>query len=150
MLNKMRTAAVAAVFLGVVAGGVGMVARSAPPTPDAPAPDDRATGTDPAAKGAGVSPSHRATMANGATIEVVGVSSHPSGPTTWWRPDGTPLDQAPCDPSGTRISSDQDVVFRAVVARETGLPPDADHGWWVAHSSGSHEPRGGTASRCRA
>ena len=30
-------------------------------------------------------------LPNGATVEVVGISSHPSGPDTWWRPDGTPL-----------------------------------------------------------
>ena len=39
------------------------------------------------------------TMAGGATVEVVAVSSFPSGPKTWWRPDGTPLDEAPADPS---------------------------------------------------
>ena len=28
-----------------------------------------------------------ATLSNGATIEVIGVSSYPTGPDTWWRPD---------------------------------------------------------------
>ena len=30
-------------------------------------------------------------LPSGAIIEVIGVSSFPSGPDTWWRPDGTPL-----------------------------------------------------------
>ena len=37
-------------------------------------------------------------LPSGAIIEVIGISSFPSGPDTWWRPDGTPLHQAPCDP----------------------------------------------------
>ncbi len=36
-------------------------------------------------------------LPSGAIIEVIGVSSFPSGPDTWWRPDGTPLHPAPCD-----------------------------------------------------
>ena len=31
-------------------------------------------------------------------IEVVGISPHPSGPDTWWRPDGTPLHPATVRP----------------------------------------------------
>ena len=80
------------------------------------------------------------TLSNGATIEVVGVSIHNSVrlalPNHWWGPDGSPLAEPPCDPSGTRISSDQDVVFRAIAVRISGLPPDADYQWSISPSSG--------------
>ena len=80
------------------------------------------------------------TLANGATIEVVGVSIHNSVrlplPNHWWGPDGSPLAEPPCDPSGTRVSSDQDVVFRAIAVRISGLPPDADYQWSISPSSG--------------
>jgi len=36
-----------------------------------------------------------ARMANGATVEVIGLARNPSGPGTWWAPDGTPLPRAP-------------------------------------------------------
>ena len=36
-------------------------------------------------------------LPSGETLEVVGISSFPTGPDSWWRPDGTPLHQAPCD-----------------------------------------------------
>jgi RNA polymerase sigma factor (sigma-70 family) len=75
-------------------------------------------------------------LPNGATIEVVGVSSHPSGPDTWWRPDGTMMQQPPCDRSGTRISSDGNVVFRAVVARVTNVPAGAEEDWWINEAHG--------------
>ncbi|MDR3620600.1 MAG: sigma-70 family RNA polymerase sigma factor [Paludisphaera borealis] len=68
---------------------------------------------------------------NGATIEVVGVSPHPSGPRTWWRPDGTPLKQAPCDPSDTKLTTDEPAIARAILVRISGVPADADHNWWL-------------------
>src|SRR5205823_3833381 len=34
-------------------------------------------------------------LPQGMTIEILGVSTHPSGPATWWSPDGTSLAQAP-------------------------------------------------------
>ncbi len=75
-------------------------------------------------------------LPSGATIEVVGVSPHPSGPLTWWKPDGSPLAEAPCDRSNTRIFSDQNVAFRAVVARVTNLPDGAEHQWWINEANG--------------
>ncbi len=40
---------------------------------------------------------YRATFKDGATVEVVGVSTVPTGPNTWWKPDGSPLAEAPVD-----------------------------------------------------
>ncbi|MHC4497509.1 MAG: HEAT repeat domain-containing protein [Planctomycetota bacterium] len=39
----------------------------------------------------------KATLANGVTVELVGVCEHPSEGRQWWRPDGSPLKEAPYD-----------------------------------------------------
>ena len=75
-------------------------------------------------------------LPNGATVEVVGISSHPSGPDTWWRPDGTPLREPPCDPSNTKIRSDDNAVIRAIAVRVINIPFGADHGWWINEANG--------------
>jgi len=95
MLKKLKSAATAATLLGVAACGVLVRAHSAPapataqpaapPPPIAPAPPRLAKSADP----------YRMTTPGGGTIEIVGVSRWPSGPGTWWRPDGTPLAEAP-------------------------------------------------------
>jgi hypothetical protein len=78
------------------------------------------------------------TLSSGATVEVLGVSTHPSGPGTWWRPDGSHLPQAPCDPFRAQIGAGGDVVTRAIVVRVTHLPPGAEEKWSV------HEANGGS------
>ena len=37
------------------------------------------------------------TFKDGATVEVVAISTVPTGPNTWWKPDGSPLAEAPVD-----------------------------------------------------
>jgi beta-lactamase regulating signal transducer with metallopeptidase domain len=64
----------------------------------------------------------------GMTIEVVGISTHPSGPATWWGPDGTPLETAPCDPVA-QMSDGADKQVREIVTRITGLPAGAALTW---------------------
>lgn len=76
------------------------------------------------------------TLSSGTTIEVLGVSPHPSGQNTWWRPDGTPLAAAPCDPFRANIGAAGDVVMRAVVVRVTHLPPGAELRWQVKEANG--------------
>ena len=90
---------------------------------------------------AAVDPRWVKSFPNGATIEVVGVSPHPSGSDTWWGPDGKPLEQAPCDRSSTIQTSDKAVISRAVVVRITGLPPGADHDWWIDEAQGGSQDR---------
>ncbi len=75
-------------------------------------------------------------LPNGAIIEVVGISTFPSGPDTWWRPDGTPLHQAPCDPSEPRISG-ENAVRMLVVVRLARIPDGADHTWSITESQGA-------------
>ena len=37
----------------------------------------------------------KAILPDGTTVELVGLSEHPSAGRNWWRPDGSPLDEAP-------------------------------------------------------
>jgi len=82
MLKKLKSAATAAALIVVAACGLGTLARPEPPPPSFPTP--------PAGR-------YRATTPRGGTFEVVGVSTYPSGPKTWWRPDGSALAEAPYD-----------------------------------------------------
>ncbi len=84
----------------------------------------------------GPDPRWMRTLTSGATIEVLGVSPHPSGPNTWWRPDGTPLPEAPCDPFQANIGAGGDVVLRAVAVRVLHSPPGADLKWHVTEGNG--------------
>jgi len=77
-------------------------------------------------------------LPNGAIIEVIGVSSFPSGPDTWWRPDGTPLHPAPCDQIEPGISGDTG-VRKLVVVRLARIPDGADHEWSITEAKGGAE-----------
>jgi beta-lactamase regulating signal transducer with metallopeptidase domain len=82
----------------------------------------------------------------GMTIEVIGVSTRPSGPATWWGPDGTPLPQAPCDPAAEaadELKATPGQQIREVVARITGLPEGATLVWHPTQceSRGTAAPR---------
>ena len=76
-------------------------------------------------------------LPSGALIEVIGVSTFPSGPDTWWRPDGTPLHPAPCDPIEPRISGDDNVVRKLVLVRLARIPDGADHQWSITKARGA-------------
>jgi len=43
------------------------------------------------------------TLADGVTVELLGISTNPSKRDSWWRPGGTALGEPPCDPPGTRL-----------------------------------------------
>lgn len=62
------------------------------------------------------------------SIEIVGISSYPSGNGTWWGPDGKPLATPPCDRPVERVEApDHDV--REIVARIHGIPKGATLNW---------------------
>jgi RNA polymerase sigma factor (sigma-70 family) len=82
-------------------------------------------------------------LPSGATIEVVGVSTFPSGPNTWWRPDGTPLFPPPCDSFEAFISG-ENMVRKSVVVRLSQIPDRADCLWSIPESGGGAQ---GQASR---
>ena len=75
-------------------------------------------------------------LPSGAIIEVIGVSSFPSGPDTWWQPDGMPLHPAPCDPIEPNIAGD-DSVRMAILVRLARIPDGADHEWSITEARGS-------------
>ena len=103
--------------------------RAARPSQTAPQPAEK-----PSEKPAGDRRWVRS-LSNGAIIEVVGVSTFPSGPDTWWRPDGTSLPKAPCDPNQPRISGDTG-VRKLVVVRLARIPDEADYQWSIIEASG--------------
>jgi RNA polymerase sigma factor (sigma-70 family) len=111
---KSAAAVAIAIVLGAVACGLGVASRSATTAAPPEAPDSR----------------YRVTLAGGTTIEMVAVSSVPSGPKTWWKPDGTPLDEAPgvVDPAHERIDT-PDRILRVVLIRVGGEPEDGTLKW---------------------
>ena len=125
-------AAGAVVALGLTAAGM----TQQPPKAPAPPPRTAARRSETANKAPDVDPRWVKSLPNGATIEVVAVSPHPSGPNTWWRPDGAPLEHAPCDASRTKHSSDEPVIVRAIAVRISNLPTGADSHWWIAGANG--------------
>jgi RNA polymerase sigma factor (sigma-70 family) len=78
-------------------------------------------------------------LPNGATIQVVGISLYPSGPDTWWRPDGTPLPEPPCERSATTATSDGDAILRSVVVRLINIPAKTDQNWWINEANGGSQ-----------
>jgi len=81
-------------------------------------------------------------LPSGMTIEVVAISTHPSGPATWWSPDGTPLAQAPCDPVAETVDLPGGDL-KEVVARIAGLPEGSELSWHPTEceSQGTSTPR---------
>jgi RNA polymerase sigma factor (sigma-70 family) len=118
-LHRLMKWAAALLLIGVAAGGAGvaMLARSAPPEPER-----RAT-TEPDEN------RYRVTMAGGATFEVVALSSHYSSPKTWWRPDGTPLDESPADPSQRIPFGKEGEELLDILVRVKGLPENSTFKW---------------------
>ena len=108
--ERMLSVAKIMVLIGVAAGGLGVLARSAPAIQN-----DRGR-------------SYRTTIGKATTIEVVGVSTYPSGPKTWWKPDGSPLDEAPGNIPAMPFDR-PDSQVRAVLVRVSGLAAGATFRW---------------------
>jgi RNA polymerase sigma factor (sigma-70 family) len=106
-------------LVGAVAtgAGLGMRARSAPPRsergPVAAADDHR----------------YRASFKDGAAVEVVAVSTVPTGPHTWWKPDGTPLAEAPADAIESKFSEGDREKARVILVRSSGVQKDDMFRW---------------------
>jgi hypothetical protein len=88
-------------------------------------------GSEPAAKSRWIG-----SFSNGSTVEVVGISTYPAGPKTWWGPDGSTLAEAPCDPPEKHITA-EDTVYMVIAVRWTGEPVDSATGWSILPSRGS-------------
>ncbi len=146
MLEKLRLAFVGiAIVVGVTTAAL---AQRAPQTE--PANVGQATAIAPTPTPVfgqdALDPRWSRTLSNGATVEVLAVSTHPSSANTWWLPDGTPLPQPPCDPPQAKITADGEIVLRALVVRSTKLPPATEWKWSVREASAatqSQAKRGG-------
>jgi beta-lactamase regulating signal transducer with metallopeptidase domain len=72
-------------------------------------------------------------LPSGMTIEVVGISPYPSGASTWWGPNGTPLARPPCDPVAEALGL-HGKDLKEIVARITGLPEGTSVTWHPTQS----------------
>ena len=83
---------------------------------------------------------YRATFKNGASIEVVCISTLPTGPKTWWKPDGSPLAQPPGDTIEPSFNPGENATSRVFVVRVTGATKDSTYRWgskdWTGYSGG--------------
>jgi len=123
--HRLMRRAAALLLIGLAAGaaGLGMRARSAPPAPERriePAADDDR---------------YRVAFKAGPTIEVVGVSTVPTGPKTWWKPDGSPLAEAPVDAIGRKTDGRARDEARLVLLHVSGLKGDDYFRWHPERSS---------------
>ena len=119
ILQRLLGWTAAILVIGAVACGAGMamLARSEPPEPErgnvAVADDDP----------------YRATFKDGATVEVVGISTVPTGPHTWWKPDGSPLAEAPVDTIESRFGVRERGMARVILVRNSGVKKDDMFRW---------------------
>jgi RNA polymerase sigma factor (sigma-70 family) len=130
-LHRLMKGAAVLLLIGIASGGAGMamLARSAPAEANAaPAnPDDNR---------------YDITMAGGARIEVVAVSRVPTGPDTWWKPDGSRLAEAPVDTIESHLGPNDGDLDRVILVRATGVNKDDYFRWkpTTAHSSWGGQP----------
>ena len=108
--NLMKWAAFLS-LIGLAASGAGIAifARSTPARAERPnpgVPDDNR---------------FRVTMAGSVTVEVVAVSTVPTGPNTWWKPDGSRLAEPPVDTIQPKTDAREGEVARVILVRASGV-----------------------------
>ena len=138
MWRKLKLAAVG--ILAAAALTAQALSQQAPKS-DIPAARPTQTAVQPAGK-----PNEKQTgdrpwvrsLPSGPVIEVVGISSFPSGPDTWRYPDGRTLPEAPCDPINL-LFADNTGVPMFVVVRLSHIPEGADHHWSITDTLSTAE-----------
>ncbi len=73
---------------------------------------------------AGTGSPFEARLPSGVTVELLGVSGHPSKENSWWRPDGSPLAKPPCDPLKGSVGGGADHVAREFAVQWHNLPAE--------------------------
>ncbi len=68
----------------------------------------------------------KAILPDGIVVELLGLSEHPSEGTSWWRPDGSVLEEAPYDQIGGTVYPDSNQEAFEFAIRLRNLPSDAD------------------------
>ncbi len=142
-MSMTRTRAIAATLLlaGAFAGGVGVLAQPKAPAVASPPPE----ASQPVAKG---EEAWKKTLPGGTTVELIGISTNPSGPKTWWAPNGSPLGKAPLDQANRPFERPADRKMRGFAVRVTvpkGIEGFATE-WSIAQSSGYGADSSGTAA----
>jgi RNA polymerase sigma factor (sigma-70 family) len=126
ILHRCLKWAAALVGIGVAAGGAAMATHGlARPGPTGPDRDAVALAED---------KEYRASFQGDATVEVVGISTVPTGPGTWWKPDGTPLAEAPADRIESRFGPEKREVARVILVRSNGVKRDDMFRWHPTHT----------------
>src|SRR5262249_53193681 len=67
-----------------------------------------------------------------------------TGPNTWWKPDGTPLAEAPADPIGDHLREGDRPRARVVLVRSSGVRKDDMFRW---HPTGAESYWGGRPTK---
>jgi hypothetical protein len=79
----------------------------------------------------------RTALPDGTTIELLGVSTHPSIPTGWWRPDGTLLADAPANSQGFRVAPQEGCrTLEFAIRARNDNSPGFGFTWKVTPSAG--------------
>ena len=61
---------------------------------------------------------------SGITVELLGISRHPSSAASWWRPDGSPLAEPPCDTLKGSVGGGTDHAAREFAVQWRNLPAE--------------------------
>ncbi|UCD52993.1 MAG: transglutaminase domain-containing protein, partial [Phycisphaerales bacterium] len=75
-------------------------------------------------------------FANGVKVRLLGVCTHPSAGQPWWGPDGTPLETAPYETTGSRMEQEQRRIYYEFAAEVRGSD-DLSIRWKVPGSTRS-------------
>ncbi len=103
-------------------------AQSATGSASAVSPDHaQQSATSPSSAGgaSGMSSPFTAKLPCGVVVELLGVSEHPSKENSWWRPNGSPLAEPPCEPLKGPVNAGQGDVVRVFALQWQNLPSDA-------------------------
>ncbi|UCD53199.1 MAG: M48 family metalloprotease, partial [Phycisphaerales bacterium] len=85
------------------------------------------------------SASPKAILPHGITVEMVGVCEYPSAGKSWWRPDGSPLEEAPYDKRGAWVApNDRGKSPFELALRVQGLPTGWNAGVQTPGSNASN------------
>jgi beta-lactamase regulating signal transducer with metallopeptidase domain/tetratricopeptide (TPR) repeat protein len=72
-----------------------------------------------------------ATLVSGVTVELVGVCEHPSQDKKWWRPDGSLLEEAPYDSTGSVLEDEEGYELYEYALRLLEGPSDTSIKWSI-------------------
>jgi len=123
--SRVKKAVLVSMALGLLlVGGVRihLVAKAAAQGESAAKSEVKPASVDPTPQNA--TKSLTAEFPCGIAIGLLGLSEHPSKANSWWRPDGSPLVEPPCDPLKGSVSGGPDHVVRELAVQFHNLPSE--------------------------